>query len=491
MASRGRAGLYGRSTRPRVITALVALIVTLQVSPAAGGGDEAWLSDISARTARTTTGDLSVLIHASRSHSLDQAVADARKVGMSIGTHFRSVDVFVAHGSLEQIRAVAALESIGTVEANAPLTYATETSHKATRGIDVLQGKVKAGGRTITGAGVGVAIVDTGVDGTHPDLASNMGGNVKVVCSTVVTSYDREDPNDYGSCVGPVAVIPAPDTDTIGAGGHGTHVAGIVAGDGTASEGRFHGAAPEATLFGVSAGELLFVENAASGLEWVLENHDKVSPKIKVVNASWGSNAGASPSSLPIIWRLQDRLVEEGITVVFVAHNYGGDGTRSRTVQECINPTAGVICVANYDDEDTGTRSGTIAESSSRGAARDPRTWPDLAAPGTSIMSTCRVTLPVCWLGGGHHDDPHNTYSSLGGTSMAAPHVAGIVAQLLQANPRLSPAEIEDILEDTAYKFSFGAAYQQDPANRDGTSSFDKGHGLVDAVAAVRRAAQK
>jgi serine protease AprX len=69
---------------------------------------------------------------------------------------------------------------------------------------------------------------------------------------------------------------------------------------------------------------------------------------------------------------------------------------------------------------------------------------------------------------------------------MAAPHVAGIVAQLYQANPRLTPARIEDVLEDTAHKFDFGARYTFDPLNRNDKSSFEKGHGLVDALAAVR-----
>jgi serine protease AprX len=68
---------------------------------------------------------------------------------------------------------------------------------------------------------------------------------------------------------------------------------------------------------------------------------------------------------------------------------------------------------------------------------------------------------------------------------MAAPHIAGIVAQLYQADPALTPARVEDVLEDTALKFTNGAPYQADPLNPDSTASFDKGHGLVDVVAAV------
>ena len=70
---------------------------------------------------------------------------------------------------------------------------------------------------------------------------------------------------------------------------------------------------------------------------------------------------------------------------------------------------------------------------------------------------------------------------------MAAPHVAGIVAQLYQVKAKqLTPAKVENVLEDTAYKFQWGAPYTTDPFNPDDTSSFEKGHGLVDALAALK-----
>ena len=142
--------------------------------------------------------------------------------------------------------------------------------------------------------------------------------------------------------------------------------------------------------------------------------------------------------------------------------------------------------MASYDDRNTGTRDGAVSPFSSRGRADNPATWPDISAPGSFIISTCRYTLPVCWVHAGQQLSPPNAYSQLSGTSMAAPHVSGIIAQLYQANPALTPAQVEDVLEDTAYKFMNGAPYQKDPLNRDDASSFDKGHGLVDALAAVR-----
>ncbi|MDQ3941353.1 MAG: S8 family serine peptidase, partial [Actinomycetota bacterium] len=127
----------------------------------------------------------------------------------------------------------------------------------------------------------------------------------------------------------------------------------------------------------------------------------------------------------------------------------------------------------------------SIDGSSSRGEWDRPETWPDIAAPGTEIISTCRTTLPVCAMLGSPVDD---NYYSMTGTSMAAPSVAGIVAQVLQADPSLTPPEVENLLEDTAHKFSFGSEYGLfvDETNPDNSSSFEKGHGLVDALAAVR-----
>ena len=98
-----------------------------------------------------------------------------------------------------------------------------------------------------------------------------------------------------------------------------------------------------------------------------------------------------------------------------------------------------------------------------------------------------RVSLPLCSSVGSQVNDE---YFALSGTSMAAPHVAGIVAQMLQADPTLTPGEVEDQLEDTAHKFTWGSPYGRhvDSTNPDDESSFEKGHGLVDALAAVRGA---
>lgn len=394
------------------------------------------------------------LVHVAAEADLD-AVADAAAAeGLTVTSRYHAIDVFHATGTAAQLAALADDAAVTRLEYDAPVSLFTNTSHTATRGKELLDGEVTVGGVIVDGAGVGVAVVDTGVAGLHPDLTSRLGANVKVLPGGVA--------------------IPLPDTDTTSLGGHGTHVAGIVAGDGTASNGRFHGAATGATIHGVSAGTLVSLHSALDGLNWVLRNHDRVSPAIRVVNNSWGS-AAADHNPNNAIARMVGALIDQGIVVVFAAGNDGGDGSTQRTSQQCVDPTPGVICVAAYDDLNSGTRDGRTASFSSRGAAGSPHTYPDLAAPGASITAACQPTMPICLLGLSG-PDPIN-YATLSGTSMAAPHIAGIAAQMLQVNPALTPAEVESILVSTATSY--------------GDQPWAEGAGLVDAVAAVLAAANR
>jgi hypothetical protein len=142
------------------------------------------------------------------------------------------------------------------------------------------------------------------------------------------------------------------------------------------------------------------------------------------------------------------------------------DPTGSPTAHD---PTPGIIGVANYDGSGLIHREGDINPSSSEGFIDNQSTWPDVAAPGTSITSTATVGGAVTGL--------PNGYATATGTSMATPHVAGIVALLLQAQPSLTPAQVESVLEKTAYPFN----EQIDPV----VGHYKMGHGLVDAYKAL------
>ena len=173
---------------------------------------------------------------------------------------------------------------------------------------------------------------------------------------------------------------------------------------------------------------------------------------------------------------------------VWANGNDGGDGSgepvqpapaRTRPAASSRSPS--------YNDQGTGTREGTVSDFSSRGKAGDLSTYPDISAPGENITSSCRLYLayllsPVPDPENGPGPTDIGTFNTISGTSMAAPHIAGIVAQLFQANPSATPAQVENALKTTAYKFTNGAPYE---AGALGTTSFDKGYGLVDVVAAA------
>lgn len=432
-----------------------------------------------------------VLVHGT---DIDAARAAVRATGMRPVTEFERIGVAVASGTAGQIQAARTQPGVTYLEGNSPIAFLDETSNIATRGAEAASTLTGANGQALDGSGVSVAVIDSGVDPTHPYLQDATGG------SAVVASYKSvclDESNTSSSCV--VKVPNSLDTDTISGGGHGTHVNGIVAGRPTTlSDGtKLQGAAPGASLVDISTGAVLLIVGADSALNWVLENHDhpcgasvpaSTCPPIKVTNNSYGPTGGGAfdPNSATV--KLQRALAADGVVTVWAAGNDGGDGSASMTNPPGQDPTGGIISVASYYDEATGTRDGKVSDYSSRGAKADPSTWPDLSAPGEDIDSSCRPYLPVCSTGLAPKNGPGpldiGTFNTISGTSMAAPHIAGIVAQLFQADPTATPAQIEAALKGTAHRYTDGAAYTSAGGY---TTSYDKGTGLVDVVAAVAR----
>jgi serine protease AprX len=410
---------------------------------------------------------------------------------LSVVSDFPSVDVVFAHGPAGGFRELMHEPAVTYLEANRRLEYLGDTAPWASRA-RVAQQPVSGGpyldpqGNVLNGSGVGVAIVDSGINGLHPDLRNRVVKNFKIVCSTpgLINTQTQQ-------CFGPLFFVEAPFTDTTS--GHGTHVAGIVAGDGTASTGSYTqtpgtylGVAPGASLYGYSTGEVISVLFAVEAFNHILTNFESFVPRIRVVNNSWGDPGGTPHNPNSIFTKLTDELVKKGITVVYAAGNSGGTGSADRTSSTCKIPTPGVICVANYYDNDAGDRNGTLSETSSRGRNGDPATYPDVSAPGTNIRAACvQAAQPVCNLG---QIDPRwqPWYATISGTSMASPHVAAVAAMLYQAVPAITPAQVEDVLLDTAHRFTAGGAYEPDPQNSGGMTSFDKGAGLVDVPEALR-----
>jgi serine protease AprX len=444
---------------------------------------------LDAQLASAEAGDrLLVLVHGT---SRDAAVSAVDAAGLDQLLVLESIGVPAAVGTPAQIRDLESRPGVTYVEADQPIELYSDTARQATRTTEATTTFTNPDGTArFTGAGRSIAIVDGGVDGTHPMFQTADGSkvvrNLKVACHSIVCEPGASsdafmiDVTDKGN-----------DSDTISAGGHGTHVASIAGGVDTPYGNRIlGGTAPGAKIVALSVGASLSIFAADVALDWIARNHadpcgDGSCPPITVVNNSYGPTGGGDFDPSTATAEITSRLVGAGDVMVWANGNgdatgAGGDGSDNRSNPEGQNPLPGVISVANYDDADSGTRDNTLHSSSSRGKAGNPATYPDVSAPGTNITAACRPYLAICEP---HQDNPD--FGTITGTSMAAPHVAGIVALLQEAKPGITPAEVEDALEDTAHRFTFGGAYEPDPTNATTPTSFDKGHGLVDSVAAL------
>jgi serine protease AprX len=287
------------------------------------------------------------------------------------------------------------------------------------------------------GAGVGVAIIDSGVTPWHDDLSQGGTGQrvVRFVDFTggATTPYD-----DYG---------------------HGTHVAGIIAGNGLDSSGARTGVAPGANLIvlkvldGNGRG---YISDVIAALDYAVAHRDELN--IRVVNLSVATGVYESYYLDPLTLATQ-RAVRAGITVVAAAGNRGRteDGRTAYGGITAPGNAPWVLTVGASSHMGTVDRADdTIAAFTSRGpTAVDVSAKPDILAPGVGIESLSNpgsalyANVPGALLPG-TVAQPSLPYLSLSGTSMSAPVVSGIVALMMQANPSLTPNAVKAILQYTA-----------------------------------------
>ena len=312
-----------------------------------------------------------------------------------------------------------------------------------------------------TGAGVVVAVVDSGVNYEHLDLADHLwdGGEEFPHHGYDIVNDDDNPMDDKG---------------------HGTHCAGTVCGDGTA--GSLTGVAPDVTLMCVKSirGDGFGgAVNIAGGMEWAVEHGcDLISMSLGMVDAG--------TTDKEILRRTCEAVLDAGIVAMVCAGNEG-NAFLQLTYPVPNNVRVPASCPPPYLDPDQMANPGAVSCVVAIGAvnyndaaadftSRGPVTWqdtefgdyaynpgiglirPDMCAPGVSIKSL----------------DYNNTsgYTNMDGTSQATPCVAGIVALMLQKNPELTPTEICRILEETSVKLT-------------PTKSNTTGVGRVDALAAV------
>lgn len=290
-------------------------------------------------------------------------------------------------------------------------------------------------------SGPSVLVIDTGVDSRHPDFQSgNLAANF---------AADR--------LGGLVVGVQTPEI-VVDEAGHGTHVAGIVAGSGEALgsqdslHDKYRGAYHNGRIVGFQAlaenteGDSAKVDTAAAlqAMEWALQ--DGARYDVKVVQASWGTGGDLDPRAA--VTKATLELYLAGMNVVFSA---GNRGTENEALNSFCQPPW-VLCIANVDNRGSLQKSSSVGTSSSSGR---PYAHPDVAAPGTFITAAGSTADPSTDPTTAF-DDPfsltasQDLYQVRTGTSMAAPHVSGVMALLLAANPELSPDQVMDVLVETA-----------------------------------------
>ena len=273
----------------------------------------------------------------------------------------------------------------------------------------------KAQAQGYTGKDVGIAILDTGVY-PHPDLTRPRNRLIAF----------KDFVNNRG----------APYDDN----GHGTFVAGIAAGNGYASQGKYTGIAPQANIIGVKVMDARgdgSTSDIVAGMQWVVDNAAKYN--IKVMSLSLGATPSASAkrdalsSAVDGVWR-------RGILVVAAA---GNDGPKLNTINTPgINPH--IITVGASDDKRTvSIRDDGIADFSSRGPGPGQSNKPDLVAPGVKIKS---LNTDTSYNADGRPKQPDPLYATMSGTSMATPMVSGLGALLWEKDGKSSPDTIKESL---------------------------------------------
>jgi serine protease AprX len=300
----------------------------------------------------------------------------------------------------------------------------------------------------LTGQGVTVAVVDSGCDATHPDLADHVEHNVSLVSA----EYANIPPDSSNTLVVPMDQGPYSNTD-LGS-GHGTHVAGIIAADSTsAPDGSRFGVAPDATLDCFAIGQVLFTTAVVTAYDYMLDQPDMWG--IDVVNNSWGNSYRQFDPRDPVAVATK-AVADQGVSVVFAAGNSGG-----ATAEMSLNPfsqSPWVISVAagtlDHQRGDFSSNGLVYDNSAPTGIAAGGHTTylgdrigvvhPDVTAPGVDISSSCDTTGTVV----GPCPPGENVEAS--GTSMASPHIAGAAAVLKQANPELTPEQVRLALQATA-----------------------------------------
>jgi serine protease AprX len=359
-------------------------------------------------------------------------IAELQRIGVLGGTRYNALPMIAITAKRTDIIEISHLSTVRSIYGNRTLKSTADTRAAAT-GVDRVRSDAdltrKNLGLPVSGRGTTVAVLDTGLDGTHNDLSGRVAQNVKIADTQSISA----------GFMRPLYVEGLQNTDQVY--GHGTFVAGLIAGSGLQSSGKYAGVAPGARLLGLSAGDLT-LSFVLSGFDYLLSSGSRYNTR--VVNCSFSAETVFDLNDpVNVATKL---LTDKGINVVFSAGNTG-DGLHS------LNPYAvapWVVSVGATDGQ------GRLADFSSRGDFGSALFRPTIVAPGVDVVSL-RSTVSVEGVNGlvaadtnqlGAAELPY--YTTGRGTSFSAPQVAGAIALMLEANPQLTPAEVRDILQRSA-----------------------------------------
>jgi serine protease AprX len=331
-----------------------------------------------------------------------------------------------------------------------------------------------------TGRGVGVAVIDTGIAGDHADFQLAGGRGSRVIASAV-TNPCATDANDQF--------------------GHGTHVAGLIAGNSLNRRsskhlrGRFMGAAPEANLVSVKVSDDdggTTVLDVIYGIQFAVDH--KTQFNIRVVNLSLSSTVAESYLTDPLDAAAESAWFN-GLVVVAAA---GNEGTHADAVSYAPANDPYVITAGALDDRGTwSSRDDVLAPWSSRGLTQDAVRKPEVLAPGGRLVSTLAPGSDFSRLCRSCVVD--GEYFRVSGTSMSAAVVSGVAALMVEENPGWTPDQVKGAMVATLKEVpgagaavdAYAALRGSGPANVGLTPStlIDPTTGLIDWTrASFRRA---
>lgn len=407
--------------------------------------------------------------------------------GVVNGATLRELPMVLTTINASQLAAIKMQPGIVSIYGNHAYPLLTNSSRKFIGQEALLRDREATaanGGLPVAGQGVGVAVIDTGIDATHNDL--KLGVNV---AQNVLFPLAEASAVEIGpGFAPPVAVENAPISDVEG--GHGTFVSGAVGATGASSGNFYGGVAPGADLIGLVAGNDAGLTTFAivQAYDWILVNQYRYN--IRVANNSFGELIGSAANydAFDPINVGSRALHDRFIAVVFAA---GNDGSVPGAINRlAVSPW--VISVAAGEKEGFGSPAtfssrgiddgGPVEASGHPADPNDPPNLrPDITGPGSNIVSTRSKGPGVTNVAGTALTQDLDVapaflpfYTTSQGTSFSAPHVAGVLALMFDANPQLTPQQAKLILRRTATPMPFPQRIV--------------GSGYVDAHNAVRAA---